>query len=185
MKSAHPLIHHLLTAGSHFHQEPHDGFLMHASHANNGADRAALGESRDNRELLFCFQHVHGTSLDGDPGRCIIRLTRPGCNPVRPSRDLPGCGCSVLVTPGNQSYLHDGGGGQPRTGDSWVSNPAFYPLNYPAIHLPLSFLTKAPPIFTIIYLTLNNMSIKIYNDGAKTYDNVWSNCRSAYKSNRY
>lgn len=57
-----------------------------------------------------------------------------GCNPVRPSRDLPGCGCSVLVTPGNHSSLQDGGGGQCRTGDNRVSNPVFYPLNYPAIH---------------------------------------------------
>ena len=85
------------------------------------------------------------------------------CDPVRPSRDLPGCGCSVLVTPGNHSYLQDGGGGQPRTGDSRVSNPAFYPLNYPAIHLlPLSCFKYIHLLLKIIYTIVDNKSTVCY-----------------------
>lgn len=86
-----------------------------------------------------------------------------GCDPVRSSRDLPGCGCLVLVTPGNHSSLHDSGGGQLRTGDSWVSNPAFYPLNYPAIHLlPLSCFKYIHLLFKIIYLIVDNKSAVCY-----------------------
>lgn len=76
--AVHLRLHHLFALGADLDQELHDRFLVHASHADNGADRTALGERGDNSELLFWLQDIHGTSLAGDPGRCIVRITLAG-----------------------------------------------------------------------------------------------------------
>jgi anti-sigma regulatory factor (Ser/Thr protein kinase) len=58
--------------------ELHDCFLVHAGHADDGANRTALAERGDNGELLVWLQDIHGTSFDRGPRRRIMSITFQG-----------------------------------------------------------------------------------------------------------
>jgi anti-sigma regulatory factor (Ser/Thr protein kinase) len=167
--AVHLLLHDLFALRADLHQELHDGFLMNASHTDNGADRTAFGESRDNRELLFGLQYVHGTSLDGDPGRCILQTALTGAIrfDLRGTYRVAAARCYKHRT---ANFQNDGVGGQLRTGNGRISNPLFYPLELPRHS---SSFRKFPPtnflVDIVIHKSLPCVNRKFTYRNAKVY----------------